>query len=117
MAARSSPKSSEGQSDSLYRAVVDTAVDAIVVIDRDGAIRSVNQATERMFGYAPGEMVGHNVNMLMPQPYAGEHDGYLANYLAHRHQEDHRHRPRGGRAAQGRLGLPDGPLGRRGERR
>ncbi|HXP04900.1 MAG TPA: PAS domain S-box protein [Stellaceae bacterium] len=70
-----------GQSDSLYRAVVDTAVDAIVIIDRAGEVRSVNQATERLFGYTPGELVGHNVNMLMPEPYAAEHDSYLANYL------------------------------------
>lgn len=67
--------------DSLYRAVVDTAVDAIVVIDRNGAIRSVNQATVRVFGYTADELVGNNVSMLMPEPYAAEHDGYLANYL------------------------------------
>lgn len=67
--------------DSLYRAVVDTAVDAIVVISRAGTIRSVNQATERTFGYSAGELIGRNVNMLMPEPYAREHDGYLANYL------------------------------------
>ena len=67
--------------DALYRAVVDTAVDAIVVIDRRGAIRSVNQATERLFGYSAGKLIGQNVNMLMPEPYAAEHDGYLANYL------------------------------------
>ena len=67
--------------DSLYRAVVDTAVDAIVAIDSNGAIRSVNQATERLFGYSAAELIGNNVNMLMPQPYAAEHDAYLANYL------------------------------------
>lgn len=79
--AETSTKSSKDAGDSLYRAVVDTAVDAIVVIDSNGAIRSVNQATEKLFGYSAGELIGNNVNMLMPRPYAGEHDGYLANYL------------------------------------
>jgi two-component system, LuxR family, sensor kinase FixL len=81
LAVSSSSTSRGDGTDSLYRAVVDTAVDAIVVIDSNGTIRSVNQATQRIFGYAPSEMLGHNVKMLMPQPYAGEHDGYLANYL------------------------------------
>ncbi|MBV8459184.1 MAG: PAS domain S-box protein [Acetobacteraceae bacterium] len=67
--------------DALYRAIVATAVDAIVVIDRTGAIRSVNNATERLFGYAADELVGRNVNILMPEPYAGAHNEYMANYL------------------------------------
>jgi two-component system, LuxR family, sensor kinase FixL len=70
-----------GVGDSLYRAIVDTAVDAIVIIDRNGAIRWVNNGTERLFGYAAGELTGCNINMLMPEPYAGEHDTHLANYL------------------------------------
>jgi two-component system, LuxR family, sensor kinase FixL len=74
-------KNGESLADSLYRAIVDTAVDAIVIIDRTGAIRSVNHATERLFGYAAEELIGCNVKRLMPEPYAGQHDTYLANYL------------------------------------
>ena len=69
------------ESDPLFRAVVEAALDPIVVIDRHGIIRSVNEATRRTFGYAAGELVGHNVKVLMPEPYAGEHDRYIANYL------------------------------------
>jgi len=70
-----------GVADTLYRAIVDTAVDGIVVIDRSGAIRSLNHATQRLFGYAAEELIGRNVKVLMPDPYAGEDDAYLANYL------------------------------------
>lgn len=66
--------------DLLFRAVVEAAIDAIIVIDRS-AIRSANRATERLFGYSLDELIGYNVNMLMPEPYAAEHDGYIANYL------------------------------------
>src|SRR6516165_3366031 len=82
--ARSSrPKEREqaGENDPLFRAVVEATLDAIVVIDRKGRIRSVNRATEQIFGYAAKELIGQNVNMLMPEPYAREHDEYLANYL------------------------------------
>ena len=67
--------------DALFRAVVEAAFDPIVVIARDGTVRSVNQATERVFGYASHEVVGHNVGMLMPEPYAGAHGGGLADDL------------------------------------
>src|SRR5579864_8447079 len=67
--------------DSLFRAVVEAAHDAIVAIDRGGLIRSVNRATEQIFGYGASELLGRNVSMLMPEPYAREHDGYLAHYL------------------------------------
>jgi PAS domain-containing protein len=42
--------------DALFHAVVEAALDAIVVIDRRGTIRSANKASEQMFGYAVEEL-------------------------------------------------------------
>jgi two-component system sensor kinase FixL len=75
------PLRQRDEGDALFRAVVEAALDAIVVIDGHGAIRSVNQATERVFGYTLDELAGRNVKILMPEPYTTAHDGYLANYL------------------------------------
>ena len=67
--------------DLLFRAVVEAAIDAIIVIDQTGSIRSANAATEQVFGYPVAELIGRNVKVLMPDPYAAEHDGYIANYI------------------------------------
>jgi two-component system sensor kinase FixL len=64
-----------------WRAIVESAVDAIVVIDRRGRIESFNPAAEKLFGYPFAEVCGKNVSMLMPLPYAREHDHYLHRYL------------------------------------
>lgn len=62
-------------------AIVESAVDSIIVIEEHGIIASANHATEKTFGYQVDEIIGKNVRMLMPDPYQREHDGYLANYL------------------------------------
>ncbi len=71
-----------GASEARWQAVIDSAVDGIVVIDAHGRVETFNPAAERLFGYGADEVVGRNVDMLMPSPYREEHDSYLSRYLA-----------------------------------
>jgi PAS domain S-box-containing protein len=61
-------------------AVLDTAADAIISIDADGVIQAFNAAASRVFGHTEAEVIGRNVNVLMPAPYAEKHDSYLQRY-------------------------------------
>jgi two-component system sensor kinase FixL len=67
-------------SNAWLHAVIDTAVDGIVIIDDAGTIQLFNQGCEELFGYSADQVVGHNVNMLMPPHNKAEHDSYLTRY-------------------------------------
>ena len=69
------------KSEERVRSIVESAVDAIIVIDERGAIQAYNPSAERLFGYHISEVIGRNVNMLMPSPDRERHDGYLHHYL------------------------------------
>src|SRR5262245_29715291 len=63
------------------RSILETAPDAIIVIDGRGIMESFSPAAERLFGFTATEAIGCNVNILMPSPYHERHDGYIQHYL------------------------------------
>ncbi|MHB8172933.1 MAG: sensor histidine kinase [Nitrospirota bacterium] len=65
----------------VNRAILNTVLDGIITINSDGSVVIFNPAAEKIFGYSKSEVIGKNVNMLMPEPYRFEHDAYLKNYL------------------------------------
>jgi two-component system sensor kinase FixL len=83
-----SPAIGTGGTDSIasvaeleLRAVLDAAVDAVIIIDSHGTIETFSRAAEKLFGYGNGEVVGRNVRILMPEPFRSQHDGYLHNHI------------------------------------
>lgn len=67
-------------SEARLRAILDASIDPIVTIGGDGVIRSASRAFGPVFGWDPGELVGRNVSVLMPEPHRSRHDGYLARH-------------------------------------
>jgi PAS domain S-box-containing protein len=69
------------ENEARLRAVLNTATEAIITINEHGLIESANLGAERMFGYSASELVGRNVSILIPPPFARQHDRHLAAYL------------------------------------
>jgi hypothetical protein len=66
--------------ESRLRAIIDTAIDGIITIDRSGIIETLNPAAAQIFEYTPEEVIGQNIKMLMPEPDRSKHDEYISNY-------------------------------------
>jgi PAS domain S-box-containing protein len=71
----------EQEQEALTRAIVKDAADGILTIDSAGNILSFNRTAEHIFGYSADEVLGNNINMLMPEPFHSEHNDYLQKYL------------------------------------
>ncbi|MGB1008605.1 MAG: response regulator [Thiolinea sp.] len=63
------------------KAIVDSILDAIIVINNQGTIIETNPAVLDLFGYTPEELIGRNISLLMAENVATHHDSYLQNYL------------------------------------
>lgn len=77
----SGPEISNEVASTDFAAIMEAAVDAIIVMEQGGTIVSFSRSAESMFGYAASEVVGLPVNTLMPEPYRSQHQDYIERYL------------------------------------
>jgi PAS domain S-box-containing protein len=70
------------RSDKQFRALLESAPDAMVVSDSAGEIKFVNAQAERLFGYTRAELLGQNVKMLVPERSHAAHAALRAELLA-----------------------------------
>lgn len=68
------------QSEERAVAIVAAAVDGVIIADEFGFLESINPAGQRIFGWRESELSGRNLAVLMPEPYASEHDRHLHRY-------------------------------------
>jgi two-component system sensor kinase FixL len=66
--------------ESRLQAIINTAADGIITMNRMGIVETINFAAAKLFGYNVDEVIGQNIKMLMPEPYHSNHDEYLENY-------------------------------------
>jgi two-component system, LuxR family, sensor kinase FixL len=64
-----------------FQALLDAAVDGVILIDHRGCVQAFNRAAERLFGYPPQEVLGASVGILMAEPDRSTHEQHLARYL------------------------------------
>jgi PAS domain S-box-containing protein len=70
-----------GQAPNLLAAIVESAPDAMVIVDSDGKIELVNRQTEKLFGYTSAELVGHSVELLVPERFRDRHAGHRNGFF------------------------------------
>jgi len=64
-----------------FRALLDAAPDATVIVDESGLIKMINHQTENLFGYRRNELIGKPVEVLMPASLKGAHEMHRNNYM------------------------------------
>ncbi|MCQ3951451.1 MAG: hypothetical protein DPW14_16710, partial [Planctomycetes bacterium] len=76
-AARAEPR----RSPEFFRTAVEAAPNAMIVVDAAGRITMVNAATERMFGYPRQELIGEEIEVLLPEAIRGRHVGFRNDFM------------------------------------
>lgn len=70
------------RSEEKYRSLLESAPDAVVIVNRRGEIVLVNQQTELMFGYARGDLLGRPMEFLVPERFHASHIAHRLAYLS-----------------------------------
>jgi PAS domain S-box-containing protein len=69
------------QAEQKFRSLLESAPDAMVIVDRNGQIAIVNGQTERLFGYPRAELLGQPIEVLVPSRYHAAHPGHRARFF------------------------------------
>ena len=96
-------------------AVLMSATDAVVTIDKDGAVCFWNAAAHHLFGYTKQEIMGRPVSLLMPERFRTRHGDSMVNFMGGRREEHPRETEKGRRAAGAERTLEAGAGPGRGE--
>ena len=70
------------QVEARFRALLEAAPDAIVIVDRTGQMQLVNSQTEKLFGYSRAELLGQNIELLMPARFREKHPGHRNHFFS-----------------------------------
>ncbi len=73
------------QAEEQFRSLLEAAPDAMVIVDDKGKITLVNAQTEKLFGYARSELLGHGIEMLIPERYRDQHPRHRRDFFTEPH--------------------------------